>query len=102
MKKILLLLVLAMPAMLIAEEERAERQEVVRCEAITKAGTRCKRKALAGKKYCKQHQRIKDREAEASNKAEEAEGEDGPNSFSRKTIRKGGNGERGVSWTKKN
>ena len=24
------------------------------------------------------------------------------NSFSQKTIRKGGNGERGVSWTKKN
>lgn len=64
MKRILLLLVLAMPLMLGAEEEKAKEPEVVRCEAITKAGTRCKRKAMAGKKYCKQHQKIKDREAE--------------------------------------
>lgn len=68
MKKILLLLVLSMPVMLGAEEAKSEQPEVVRCEAITKAGTRCKRKAMAGKKYCKQHQKIKDREAEAVSK----------------------------------
>ena len=27
------------------------------CEAITKSGTRCKRKAQAGSKYCWQHQK---------------------------------------------
>ena len=77
MKKILFLLMLAIPAMLDAEEERSGQPEVVRCEAITKAGTRCKRKAMTGGKYCKQHQKIKDRETEAGNKAEEAKGEDG-------------------------
>ena len=62
MKKLLLLLALAMPVVLGAEEEQAAPQEAARCEAITKAGTRCKRKAAVGRKYCKQHQKIKDHE----------------------------------------
>ncbi|MBN2357734.1 hypothetical protein JXO59_16605, partial [candidate division KSB1 bacterium] len=33
-----------------------KKQQSNRCQAITKKGTRCKRKALPGSKYCRQHQ----------------------------------------------
>ena len=36
------------------------------CEAITKSGTRCKRKAVAGEKLCRQHQRIATRKVSGS------------------------------------
>ena len=29
------------------------------CEALTKSGTRCKRTALPGEKFCRQHKKIK-------------------------------------------
>lgn len=36
------------------------------CEAITKSGTRCKRNAVPGGKFCRQHQRIHDRNGSGS------------------------------------
>ncbi len=38
------------------------------CEAITGSGTRCTRKAIPGKRYCTQHQKIKDKEREEENR----------------------------------
>jgi len=41
---------------------------VRQCEAVTKSGTRCTRNAIAGKHYCTQHQKIKDKEKEEQNR----------------------------------
>ena len=36
----------------------------VQCEALTKSGTQCKRKAVLGGKLCRQHQKIVEKKAE--------------------------------------
>lgn len=35
----------------------------MQCEALTKSGTQCKRKALPGGKLCRQHQKIAEKKA---------------------------------------
>ena len=37
-----------------------------RCEAITKSGNRCKRKAVAGERYCRQHLKMEEARADVS------------------------------------
>ena len=38
--------------------EVASTNKVMRCEAITKSGNQCKRRALCGKKFCRQHEKM--------------------------------------------
>lgn len=60
MKKMILLM-LALPLAVFAEEKKAENlvvektMSVVRCQAVLKDGTQCEHQAEAGKSYCWRH-----------------------------------------------
>ena len=57
MKRTILLLALSLSAVGWAEDAEVPKQERerVQCWAVTKSGNRCKRRAAAGKRYCRQH-----------------------------------------------
>lgn len=47
----------------VARAQAEKAPERVQCEALTKSGTQCKRKALLGGKLCRQHQKIAEKKA---------------------------------------
>lgn len=55
----------AIDGVMFAGMREAETPARVQCEAVTKSGTQCKRKALSGGKLCRQHQKIADKKAKS-------------------------------------
>ena len=57
MKRAFFLIALLLAMAVRAEEPSAPKQEKerVQCQAVTKSGSQCKRRAAEGKRYCRQH-----------------------------------------------
>ena len=49
-----------------AAQSVSSTNEVVRCEAITKSGNQCKRRAQSGKKLCRQHEKLAEKKAKGA------------------------------------
>lgn len=69
MKRVLIAVMLLLGASAFGETNEVARAQAekaperVQCEALTKSGTQCKRKALPGGKLCRQHQKIADKKS---------------------------------------
>lgn len=69
MKRVLIAAILLLGASAFGETNEVARAKAeqaparVQCEALTKSGTQCKRKALLGGKLCRQHQKIAEKKA---------------------------------------
>lgn len=48
--------------------QTSEESARVQCAALTKSGTQCKRKAVPGGKFCRQHQKIAEKKAKKASK----------------------------------
>lgn len=72
MSKLLLMVALILGASAYGETnevacaQSSEAPARVQCEALTKSGTQCKRKAIPDGKLCRQHQKIAEKKAKES------------------------------------